>query len=180
MTVVTLRTRAVPGWLPRVARTRVRATDSPALAGGEWPLVTTRDPAGPIVATTRAVYHREQAAGKWVRLGWEQVERVHWDDHQGSLVLTGSTPDAPPQTVLAVPRNHALVALARERVAWTVLLSTHIPLTGYGHCRVTARRQPGTDRLLWRVVLGDGAADDPAVRDVVTAAVARLRTELGR
>lgn len=180
MTVVTPHTRAIPGWLLRVARTRVRAADSPALAKNERPLLTTRGPAGPIVATTRAVYHREQATGKWVRLGWEQVERVHWDDHRGGLVLTGSTSDAPPQTVLAVPHNHALVALARERVAWTVLLRTYIPLTGYGHCRVTVRRQPGTDRLLWRVVLGDGAADDPAVRDLVTAAVARLRTELGR
>ena len=37
---------------------------------------------------------------------------------------------APPRTVLAVPRDHALVSLARERLAWTVLISTHVPLRG--------------------------------------------------
>lgn len=133
-----------------------------------------------MVATARAVYQQSPAPGVWVRLGWEQVGRIHWDERRGALVLTGWTPEAPARIVLAVPRDHALVPLACERVAWTMLLSARVPLAGHGHAQVTARRQPGTDRLLWSVVLGDGVADSSTVGAEVAAAITRLRSELGR
>lgn len=155
--------------------------DSPPLARGERSLLTFRGAAGsPVVATARAVYHRGPAPGVWARLGWEQVGQVQWDERGGGLVLTGWTPAAPARTVLAVPRGHALVALARERVAWTVLISVRVPLSGNGHAQVTARRQPSTDYLLWRIALRGGVPDHPAFQAEVDAAIARLRTELGR
>jgi hypothetical protein len=180
--MATISAGPVAGWLrPRAARLRRRTAhaaivDSLPLAAGERPLVTVESPAGPVVATERALYYRGQATDGWARLGWEQVGQLHCD---GSLVLTGWMPGAPIRTVLAVPQNHALVALARERVAWTTLISTGVPLAGYGHARVTAHRQPGTGGLLWRVVLPDGVPDNPAIQAEVDAALARLRIELG-
>jgi hypothetical protein len=168
----------------RVTRIRRRTAgpaivDNPPLASGERPLVIVQAPAGPVVATERALYHPSPAADGWIRLGWEQVGQVHCDTHLGSLVLTGWTPDAPARTVLAVPHNHALVALARERVAWTRLISAHVPLAGHGHAQVTARRRPGMHDLLWRVELDNGTPDYPAIRAEVNAAMACLRIELG-
>lgn len=164
-------------------RTGHRGTvDGPPLVKGERPLLTVRGTAGTtVVATGLAVYHLGPAPPRdWQRLGWEQIGLVHWDERGASLVLTGWTPDAPRLTVLAVPRNHPLVALARERVASTMLATTRVPVAGNGNATLTARRQPGTDRLLWRVRLGDGVPDDPLVRAEVEAAMARLRVELGR
>jgi hypothetical protein len=187
MTMATVSSRAVPGWVrPWVASTRPRTSrldivDDPPLAKGERRLLTYRAAdASSVVATVRAVYHQGPAAEGWARLGWEQVGLVHWDEHVGGLLLTGWTPQAPARTVLAVPPDHALLALACERVAWTVLISVRVPLTGHGHAHLTARRQPGTDRLLWRIALSHGGPDDPAVRAELDAALARLRTELGR
>jgi hypothetical protein len=155
--------------------------DGPPLARGERRLVTVRGTGGTtVVATGRAVYHLGLAPPQaWQRLGWEQIGLVHWDERGASLMLTGWTQEAPRLTVLAVPRNHALVALARERVASTMLATTRLQVGTDGHVTLTARRQPGTDRLLWRVKLDDGVPDDPTVRADVEAAMARLRAELG-
>jgi hypothetical protein len=159
----------------------LNSVDGTPLAKGERRLLTVRStPGTTVVATGRAVYHLGPAPpAEWQRLGWEQIGLVHWDERGSSLVLTGWTHDAPRLTVLAVPRNHALVALARERVASTMLATTRIPVTSEGHATLSARRQPGTDRLLWRVRLDDGVPDDPLVRTEVDAAMARLRAELG-
>lgn len=182
--MATISVRPVPGWL-RSRVTRVRWRTAPAaivaslpLATGERLLAVVQTAAGPVVATERAVYHTSQATDGWMRLGWEQVGQIHCDTHLGGLLLTGWTPDVPARTALAVPHNHALVALARERVAWTRLISTYVPLAGHGHAHVTARRRPGTQGLLWRVVV-DGIQDETAIQAEVNAAVARLRTELG-
>jgi hypothetical protein len=183
--MATISARPVPGWLrSRVTRVRRRTAraaivDSLPLARGERPLLAVESLAGSVVATERAVYHLSQATGEWVRLGWEQVGQIRCEADPGGLVLTGWMPDAPLRTVLAVPQNHALLALARERVAWTTLISARVPLAGYGHARMTARRQPGTHALLWRVALDDGVPDNPDIQAEVDAAVARLRTELG-
>ena len=59
-------------------------------------------------------------------------------------------------------------AFARERLAYTVLLSTAVPLTGHNYARVTGRRQPGTDRILWQVSLNNGTnAMDRTVRSAI-------------
>jgi uncharacterized heparinase superfamily protein len=132
----------------------------------------------PVIATKLAVYHQHPSgSGTWVRLGWEQVGRVDWDEPRG-LVLTGWTPDVAARTLLAVASGEPLLELARERVAWTMLLATHLPVGGRGLARVAVRRQPGTDRLLWMVALGPGVADTAAIRAELDAALARLRADL--
>jgi hypothetical protein len=126
---------------------------------------------------------REPVVCPWVRVG-DQVVRtigmaVRFDPATDVLVLVGWTPDVPGRTVLALPRGDPLVALARERVAWTTLLTTRIPVAGYGQARVVVRRQPGTNRLVWMIALDDGVRDTPDVQAAVAAALARLRTEQG-
>jgi hypothetical protein len=52
-----------------------------------------------------------------------------------------------------------------------------VALSGRRHARVTAQRQPGSDRTLWQVDLGGGADPaDPTVRAEIATAIARLGT----
>lgn len=166
----------LPGWpatRPRRRAARTRAIPAPSgtsLARGERALLTAEG----VIATDRACYHDPGGEGEWTRLGWEQVVRA--DPHDGGLVLTTWAPGLPARLVLAVPRPARLLAFARERVAWTTLLTTRIPL-GDRWAQATARRRPGTGELVWLVVHDTPLAptDEPAL----AAALARLRGDLG-
>ncbi len=167
-------------WLRR----RVERRDIPAVAGlalapGERLLTTEGEAQAVAVAgTDRAVYHRDRGGG-WLRLGWEQVGRVDWDEPRRTLLLTGLTPDVPRRALLPVRRGSALPALARERVGWSTLLAGPIRLDRVGTL-LTVRRQPGTDRLLWVVTFdAEVDRDDPATPRHLAAALARLRAETG-
>jgi hypothetical protein len=152
---------AITTWLPFAAR--ARAGQVP-FAPGERRLHTVAAADGTeVVATDRALYHRD------IRLGWERIARATWEDGHG-LVLTGWSPDTPPRTVLAVPSAMPLLALARERIAWTALAVTRVELGPRHSVRVAVRRSPGTGGLVWLV---DG---DPGPE--LDAALARLRVEL--
>lgn len=167
-------------WLRRRDESRdIPAVARPALVSGERWLTAEVDARGvPVVATNRAVYHRDSGGG-WLRLGWEQVGRVDWDEPRRTLLLTGLTPDVPRRTVLSVRRGSVLVALARERVGWSTLLAGPIRLDRVG-VLLTVRRQPGSDRLLWVVAFDDGVdRDDPATSLRLASALARLRAETG-
>jgi hypothetical protein len=178
MATITIRLPARAG--RRALRAPVAAAEPAVpLARGERVLTVAHSRDGsPVIATKLAVYHQHPTgSGTWIRLGWEQVGRVDWDEPHG-LVLTGWTPEVAARTLLGVARGEPLLALARERVAWTTLLATHLPVGGRGLARVTARRQPGTNRLLWMVALGPGVDDNAAVRAELDAALARLRADL--
>jgi hypothetical protein len=153
------------------------------LAAGERVLAAVRCADGtPVVATERALYHRDGPAvgGGWRRLGWEQVGRVDWDRRRRTLVLTGAVPEVPRRTVLRLPGSTVLVGLARERVGWTTLARVRVRLGERDGAQVTVRRRPGTGELSWVVALDPGAdRDDPRLSADVSAAIAGLRAELG-
>lgn len=165
----------LPGWPAtrlrrRAARTRaIPAPSAPPLARGERVLLALDR----VVATDRALYRGDPVA-EWSRWGWEQVARA--DRHERGLVVTAWAPDLPPRTVLAVERPAPLLALARERIAWTTLLATRVPIAGRP-AWVTARRRPGPGTLVWLVALDPGVAPDPAVEAELAAALARLCRE---
>lgn len=167
----------LPGWSTvrprrRAARTgAVPVSPAPSLERGERPLIVRHEAGGDrAVATERALYHQPAgAAGEWVRLGWEQVSRAN--PHERGLALAAWAPGLPPRTVLAVPRPAALLAFARERIAWTTLLTTRVPIGGRP-ARVTARRQPASGDVLWLVAL-----DPPPAEDELAEALTRLRRE---
>jgi len=156
----------LPGWpavLPRRRAARAHAIPAPSgppLARGERVLLTTDG----VVATDRACYHAAppDSGAEWARLGWEQIVRA--DPYEHGLVLTAWAPGLPPRTVLTVHRAGRLLALARERVAATTLITTRVFVDGEP-ARVTARRRPGTGEILWLVA---GASPTPAT-------LARLR-----
>jgi hypothetical protein len=145
------------------------------LERGELVLARIRNETGlQAIATERAVYHRNGSqtptGDGWARLGWEQVQDVRTD----GLLTVGQQP-------VPLPAHDGWLALARERVAWTVLASVPIRLAGRDVGRVTARRQPGSDRLGWDVALVAGVCPDHGeVRTALDAAIGRLRAELGR
>src|SRR5262245_18337475 len=130
--------RTVIGTLPRVPRPgRMRTSDrvsacwlSPApLAVTCWQRRTGRCTTQPVKA--------------WARLGWEQVDRVDWDEGRQVLILTGLTPAVPVRTVLHLAKAWDLPAVAAERVSWAKVFDQRISLTGVAGARVVARRIPG-------------------------------------
>jgi len=161
----------------RAARARAfPAPSAPPLARGERVLLTLHG----VIATDRALFCEPALAGgdgrlaaaDWTRLGWEQVARA--DRHERGLVVTAWAPDLPVRTVLAVERATPLLALARERIAWTTLLTTRVPIAGRP-ASVTARRQPGPGTLLWIVTLDPAVPPTPAVEAELATALAHLR-----
>lgn len=183
----------LPGWQAVRPRRRaagaraIPAAPGPHLARGERALLTR---AG-VVATDRALYRaaavdggptggvpdQPPVAGEWTRLGWEQVARA--DPHDHGLVLTAWAPGTPPRTVIAVPRAAPLLALARERIAWTTLIATRVEIAGHP-ARVAARRVPASDEVVWLVALDPAVPRGAPVAAELEAALARLRREFAR
>ena len=127
------------------------------------------------MATTLALYH--QANGSpWSRLGWEETGRVSWDARRDRLDLSDLAINR--RLTLSLPR--VMVALVRERVAATWLVSRRLAVTDGVTALVMARRRPGSSELVWVVALdGEVDGDEPAVRAGVLAAIHRLRADIG-
>ncbi len=70
-----------------------------------------------VIATDRAICHQDGpgADRSWLRLGWEDVDQVLWDDDLCVLTLTRAGRGGPSRVVLRLPRRAPLVELARER-----------------------------------------------------------------
>jgi hypothetical protein len=175
-------------WLAVVVRRewigiRTRSTDPgrsrPPLSRGERILAgsaTTNE--WPVIGSTRALYHRHGAqSDDWTRIGWEEVDHVTWLPATGRLTLTGLTGGPPITLHLGGPGR--LPAVIRDRVAAAVITTSVVDLQP-GTARITVRRQPGTDALVWTVQLGSGLdADDPEVQQRVDTAIRQLRADLG-
>jgi hypothetical protein len=167
--------------LTRVLR-RTRTDTRPTLERGERVLATEGDAAAaPVMATTLALYHRAgPAEDPWHRLGWDEVGCVTWDSRRGVLDLTRVTPDATGGMTLTLPGRSRLVALARERVAATVVLSVRVPVCGRP-ALVMARRRHGSTDTRWIVQLSAGTdAQTAEVRAAIETALTHLRTTLPR
>jgi hypothetical protein len=135
--------------LAEVLKARDQVRTSLPLASGERVLATTYDSGGSWVAPSdRRLYHRIDPSGmaparEWVRVGWEAIGSVYWNDSEGTLTFTGLVPTAARRTVLHLPTGSSLGHLAHERVAWTAVVRTEIQLGQHGKARVIGRRQPG-------------------------------------
>jgi hypothetical protein len=144
----------------------------PPLARGERVLITEQDSSdggGPIVATSRALYHH---AGGW-RLPWEELGRVRWTPAEGRLELTRF--GAPP-TLLRIPSASRLPRIIRDLVGATELIGTRVAMVDGRAATVSARRRPGTGETIWVVQLPDGTdPGDPGTEARVDAAIRELR-----
>jgi hypothetical protein len=147
---------------------------------GERILLFARDSdGGLVVATDRAL--RYQDAGGWSRHGWEQLTRATWNDEAHTLIVKGTGAGHLDAVSMPAHDGARLAELARERIDSTVLISILAPLAGHRPARVTARRRPPGEELTWQVTLDNpSAADDPAIRAHLDAAVSALRAHIGR
>jgi len=175
--------RTAGEWLVRRNRTSAAKADGAPIGHAERVLTTDHDLAGSqVVATSAAVYFQDQGrAGRtWSRLGWEDVDAVLWHDRHQVLVFTGVQRGGIWRKELVLASRTVLVDVARERVASTLLASTIVRLDDQAHARVTARRQPGSGKVVWIVVLNEAAGiSNPAIRARVQAAIAAVQAETG-
>jgi hypothetical protein len=183
-------TAGVGAWLRAagrcLARPNRRSAASAAVAPigpAERVLATGHDLAGwLVVATSAAVYFQDRGGpGRtWSRLGWEDVDVVRWHDRHQVLAFTGVHPGGMWRKELMLASRSTLVDVARERVASTLLASTAVWLGDQPCARVTARRQPGSGKVVWIVVLNEAASiSNPAIRARVAAAIAALQADTG-
>src|SRR4051812_49207384 len=103
------RASAAPG-TPLIRRILHRGAPAagPPLVPGERRLLGERDAANdPVIASTRALYHRS-ADGPWLRLGWSEVSRFSWEPRWCMLDLTGLSTGAPPRLSLRLPATTRL------------------------------------------------------------------------
>jgi hypothetical protein len=183
-------TAGVRAWLRAAGRRLARPSQRSAahavgapIGPAERVLATARDLAGSlVVATSAAVYFRDRGGpGRaWSRLGWEDVDVVRWHDRHQVLAFTGVRPGGMWRKELVLASRSALVDVARERVAFTLLASTAVRLGDQPCARVTVRRQPGSGKVVWIVVLNEAAdISNPATRARVEAAIAALQADTG-
>lgn len=146
---------------------------------GERLLAVARGADGELsVATDRALYH--QAGQAWVRLGWDQVGRVDWDEQRHVLILSGLTPAVPARPVLHLARDWDLPAVAAERISWTSVVDQRISFNAQAGARVVARRVRGGVRVRWLVILDRGLdPGNPVVRAELESALTELRAATG-
>lgn len=161
------------------AAARAEARAHAPIRPGERLVTVARGTGGELlVATDRAVYH--QAGRSWARLGWEQVSRVHWDEHRRALILTGLTPAVPARTVLRLAKDWGLPAVTAERVSWTKVLDQRVSLNAGAGARVVVRCLPGQARLTWLVILDRGLDPaNPGVQAELESALTELRAATG-
>jgi len=163
----------------RHAAARAEARAHAPVRPGERLLAVAPGTGGELLAATDwALYH--QVGQAWVRLGWEQVGRVDWDEQRHVLILSGLAPAIAARTVLGLAKDWDLPAVAAERVSWTTVLDQRISLNGQPGARVVARRLPSPVRLTWLVILDRGL--DPANRGVraeLESALTELRAATG-
>jgi hypothetical protein len=150
----------------------------PALVSGERVLAGLVDVAGaPVVATTHAIYLGDGLPA-WHRLGWAELVRADWDPRRAVLCLVGRSAGETYEIRLA--GHPRLVALARERLAASLLISAPLALGDGRTAAVTARRDPGSREVTWLVRLpGAADAEDPEVRRRADATIRHLSAELG-
>jgi hypothetical protein len=179
--LVRARLRASAGWLARRRPTSAARGAGAPIGPAERVVTTGCDVEGSlIVATTAAVYWQDGPGHAWSRLGWEDVGRVGWDEQRRVLTLTGVRPGAAWREELALPSHTALVELARERLTSTLLAGAAVRLGDQVCAWVTARRQPGSGKVVWVVVLNEAAdASVSAIWAKVDATIADLQAETG-
>jgi hypothetical protein len=158
---------------------RAEARAHAPLRPGERLLAVARGAEGGlVVATDRALYHQDGRS--WARLGWEEVDRVRWDDQRHVLDLTGLTPAVAAYTLLRLACPWDLPAVASERVTWARVVDQRVWLNGRAGARVVARRVPGQPSVTWLVTLDRGLDPaDPAVKAAVESALTGLRAVTG-
>jgi hypothetical protein len=135
------------------------------------------------------------AAGGWVvatgsglataglRLSWNAIARAEWDADSSTLVIEpvdGATAEGG-RLSLPLDRPGHLPEVVRERVTDSIVTTRHVAVHGSAGVQVVARRTPGSDEIVWQVVVDAGLdPESPVMQEAVGATIAELSAELGR
>ncbi|MGL5861529.1 MAG: hypothetical protein ACRCY9_09785 [Phycicoccus sp.] len=113
-----------------------------------------------------------------VSRSWHLVDSGTWSGADLALRVTWVDRAAPVRVTL--PEPGALPELFRERVQSSIVYGETVDLGERRTARVVVRRDLATGALLAQSVLGRGVrGTDPGVREQVTAALARVREQVG-
>ena len=116
------------------------------------------------------------------RLEWSTIIHAEWSDDGATLTIDElvTAGDDPETSRLVLDEPGRLPEVVRERVTASIVASRHAAVRGRAGVRVVARRAPGSDEVVWQVVVDRGLDPaDPGVQAASVAAVADLRRELG-
>ena len=141
-------------------------------------LASVREVGGPrVVATGHAIYRQDghPGSGSWSRLGWEDVDRIGWDDGARVLTLTRLRGDGPPRMVLHLPGQAPLVELAIDHSGRCAGAVRRPGLRAADRAAAARRRS----REVGVHPLDPAASGDPALRARVAGAIAALEAGLG-
>jgi hypothetical protein len=116
------------------------------------------------------------------RVEWSTITHAEWSDDGATLTVDefGTAGGDPGTCRLVLDEPGRLPEVVRERVTASIVASRHAAVRGRAGVRVVARRAPGSDEVVWQVVV-DRELDpaDPGVQAASEAAIADLRRELG-
>lgn len=151
------------------------------VATGERLLAWAIGPAGTVGGTRDALYLPGVPGAR--RVPWETVASAEWDADESVLRVTELAPwgEQQPVHLLALDDPARLLQLVRERVTASIVVQRHVPVRRRQEVRVVGRRAPrGSGEITWLVDY-DAALDptDPVVREVVDAALAAARADVG-
>jgi hypothetical protein len=113
------------------------------------------------------------------RVAWSSATHAQWYDEESALSV--SWLDDAGQVLdrsLVIDEPGLLPETVHERVTATIVLSRHLRVAGESGIRVVARRQPGSEDLLWQVV-PDVGIDASELRAQIDATIRVMRDELG-
>jgi hypothetical protein len=163
-------------WPRRTTKIPDEVRTSLGLAPGERVLAEARLSAGSwLVASDRGL------VGPELRLDWSSITHAQWYDGESALSVTWvDEKGALHDRMLRVEEAGQLPETVHERVTATILLSRRVRAAGSRGVLVVARRQPGSDDLLWQLVPDPGVdATAPDVQARVAAVMRQLAAELG-
>jgi hypothetical protein len=146
-----------------------------ALAPGERRLAwAVADSGEPLVATPAALHVGGRA------MPWSEIARAEFQPPLLTVQEVDEVDGRGAQHEVALAQDSGLAQVVRAQVSASVAWTDVRRLDPRGKVRLVARRQPGTDALLWQTVWLEGTdPHDPALRAQADALVAALRGTLG-
>lgn len=148
-----------------------------SLARGERRLAWALGPAGPVVATDRALHLPGVGA-----LAWGEIERAVWSAPVLTVVELAETAGAGRrhQVTVDLGRDTELPLVVRDQMAASVVWSGRVTVQPQGGARLIGRRAAGRDELTWQVVFDPGTDPGaPGVREQVEQQLAAVRRSVG-
>jgi hypothetical protein len=113
-------------------------------------------------------------------LPWTSIARAEFTPPVLSVQEVDEVDGQGARHEIALAQDSGLAQLVRAHVSASVAWSDVRRLEPRGKVRLVARRQPGTDALLWQTVWLEGTdRHDPALRAQAEALVGALRASLG-